>query len=159
MQRALFALALLWAAPAYADDVPDLTITPGVVRHDLTVEQICSTKWGKDARAVTTAMKREVFTSYDIKCRPLHGKAKNIPACGKWEIDHLISRELGGADDVKNLWPQLYTGKPWNARMKDRVENRLHKEVCAGTIMLEQAQEEIASDWRVPYRRYFGSPK
>jgi hypothetical protein len=27
---------------------------------------------------------------------------------GKIEIDHLISRELGGAGDVKNLWPQCY---------------------------------------------------
>jgi hypothetical protein len=42
------------------------------------------------------------------------------------EIDHLISRELGGADEVANLWPQSYGGQPWNAVLKDKLENRLH---------------------------------
>lgn len=30
------------------------------------------------------------------------------------EIDRLISRELGGTDEIKNLWPQAYGTSPWN---------------------------------------------
>ena len=97
-------------------------------------------------------MKRKVFQEYgltgnaDAFCRP--------KGC---EIDHLISRELGGADDVANLWPQSYAGA-WNAHQKDRLENRLHREVCAGSLSLEDARQQITGDWRVPYRRYFGEP-
>jgi 5-methylcytosine-specific restriction endonuclease McrA len=42
------------------------------------------------------------------------------------EVDHLISRELGGADATDNLWPQPYTQHP-GAHEKDRLENQLHK--------------------------------
>lgn len=134
--------------------VPDPKLTPGVARDDLSLKEICSTRWGLDRRYVTPAMRREVFARYGLK-------GPEDPACRKdkhgrrYEIDHLISRELGGADHVDNLFPQCYAGKPWNAVLKDRLENRLHKEVCGGTIPLEQAQRGIATDWRGLYRKYF----
>lgn len=143
---------------ARADDtVPNLALTPGVARAGLTTVKICSTKWGKDVRHVTEAMKREVFAAYgmsgndDPRCIP-HGAQR----C---EIDHLVSRELGGADDVKNLWPQPYGTQPWNALLKDKLENRLHKEMCAGRITLKQAQAMLVNDWRIAYRRYYGEPQ
>jgi hypothetical protein len=74
------------------------------------------------------------------------------------EIDHLISRELGGTDDVKNLWPQSYGSQPWNAVKKDKLETRLHKEVCAGHISLKEARDMIKNDWRNAYRKYYGEP-
>jgi hypothetical protein len=74
------------------------------------------------------------------------------------EIDHLISRELGGADDVRNLWPEAYGTSPRNAVRKDRLENALHKEVCAGGLTLEAAQKAIATDWIAAYQQRFGSP-
>lgn len=136
-----------------ASVLPNLEVTPGLARDDLSQDQICNTRWGKDKRHVTAAMKRKVFENY--------GLTGNLdPSCRckrHMEIDHLVSRELGGEDVVENLWPQCYCG-PWNAVQKDRVENRLHKEVCAGNLTLKQAQKEIRSDWRVPYRRYFGEP-
>ena len=150
----LFVLMLGTSAHARDLTVPDPMLTPGAVT-ELTTKEICERKWGKDARNVTATMKREVFASYGLpgnkrtrECRgDAHGRI--------FEIDHLISRELGGADEVKNLWPQCYSG-PWNAVRKDRVENRLHREVCAGNIDLQQAQQEIAKDWRIPFRHYFG---
>jgi hypothetical protein len=143
-------LTLLGTACAIAEPLPHTAITPGVVRNDLTVQQICTTKWGKDARAVTESMKRQVFNSYGY---PLGNKDPRCPC----EIDHLISRELGGADDVKNLWPQQYFGQ-WNAHQKDRVENRLHVELCKGTVTLKDAQHDIATDWTKVFVRYFGLP-
>lgn len=142
-------LLLLFVGVVHAQDV---SLTPGVVRP-LTKKEVCTTKWGQDARHVTTAMKRQVFEAYGIHCVPL--TAKRGPACGEWEVDHLISRELGGADDVRNLWPQPYEGE-WNARMKDRLENRLHKEVCEGRLPLHGAQTLIRSGWHEVYTYYFG---
>jgi hypothetical protein len=103
-------------------------LTPGVARP-LTTAQVCSTKWGKDRRHVTERMKRHVFAAYGV---PLTDRKR-------YEVDHLIPRELGGADDVLNLWPQSWTGAQ-NAHLKDRDENRLHRAVCAGTLTLAAAQ-------------------
>lgn len=164
MRTALLLLAglapgILGAGPAAAADWPtrpDPALTPGVVRTDLTQDQICRTKWGKDARAVTAAMKAQVFRQYHVPAAALHVSVagRRRPA---FEVDHLISRELGGADDVKNLWPQPYFGA-WNAHLKDRLENRLHVEVCAGRLSLAAAQQAIRSDWQGAYSRYFGKP-
>ena len=150
-------VAVCIASPVIADDVPDLSKTPGVVRTGLTIQKICAIKWGQDARHVTTAMKDQVFALYgysgydDPRCvADAHGKT-----C---EIDHLISRELGGADDVQNLWPEAYGTQPWNAHLKDTLENRLHKEVCAGRLTLKAARQMIVSDWREAYRHYYGEP-
>ncbi len=74
------------------------------------------------------------------------------------EIDHLISRELGGADDVKNLWPESYGSSPWNAHLKDKLENRLHKEMCAGHIGLQATRDMLVNDWRKACRVYYGNP-
>ncbi len=149
---AIIAICVVPATAVFAHDLPDPALTPGAVTA-LTAERVCGIKWGKDARKVTAAMRRMVFESYGLR-------GNHDPSCkGKrgFEVDHLVSRELGGADDLLNLWPQCYSGR-WNARVKDRLENRLHREVCAGMITLEDAQNAIRDDWRIPYRNYFGEP-
>lgn len=154
-----FLTALVCSFPVEAGKdhfIQDSMLTPGLTR-DLTVDEICNTKWGKDRRHVTKKMVVQVLKNYhttrndDSWChKDSHGR--------RYEIDHLISRELGGADDVANLWPQCYSGK-WNAIMKDRYENLLHKLVCAYKIDLSEAQTEISKDWRKGYIKYFGEPK
>jgi hypothetical protein len=161
---ALVAIVSSMAAtsPAAAQILPQLPnhlVTPGVARTDLTLKKICTTKWGKDARHVTAAMKKQVFSAYGLS-------GNTDPACipdarGRHcEIDHLISRELGGADDVRNLWPQPYGSQPWNAVRKDCVETRLHKEICAKNpaMTLKQAQDAIRSDWTAAYLRFYDPP-
>jgi hypothetical protein len=77
---------------------------------------------------------------------------------GAYEIDHLIEIALGGSNDIKNLWPQsLDETKPWNAKVKDRLERRLHQLVCIDrALSLHDAQEAIASDGVAAYRKYAG---
>jgi hypothetical protein len=141
---------------AYADNLlPDKTLTPGVARTDITLDNVCTTKWGKDTRLVTEEMKKEIFTNYtysgndDARCLV----DKNGRHC---ELDHLISRELGGADDVKNMWPQSYGGD-WGASMKDRLENKLHKLVCeTKSLSLKDAQDAISDNWIDAYKKYIG---
>ena len=83
-------LAILLVATIYA--MPNPERTPGEVRP-LTLETICKTKWGKDYRPVSNKMKLRVCRSYGLK------------DCAGYVVDHLIPRELGGADTIRNLWP------------------------------------------------------
>ena len=135
--------------------LPDSKVTPGAVAIS-SKSTICATKWGKDERHVTAKMKESVYAEYGTApgqgvCQKKSHTSKNgKPIQEGCEVDHLISRELGGADVVNNLWPQPYTQHP-GAHEKDWLENQLHKEVCAGRITLEEAQQEIKEDWYVAY--------
>lgn len=155
-QSITFLSALLFVSLTWADDIPDLHKTPGAVRSGLTKKRICEIRWGKDERHVTDAMKQQVFELYGYSG---YDDPHCIPA-GKrtCEIDHLVSRELGGADVVENLWPQAYGTSPWNAVLKDKLENRLHKEMCANNITLTQARNMLVNDWRKAYKKYYGAP-
>ncbi|SCK14572.1 HNH endonuclease [Vogesella sp. LIG4] len=147
---------LLLSLPARADDIPDPELTPGSARPDLTQQQICSTTWGKDERHVSAEMKQQVFQRYGYSG---NDDPRCIPAGNRHcEVDHLISRELGGADEIDNLWPQAYGSSPWNAVLKDKLENRLHKEMCAGNITLDEARQMLVNDWREAYKKYYGEP-
>lgn len=151
LQTALAAAAAasLLTLPAEGGQLPNPRLTPGVADQRATIALVCGTRWGRDRRHVTAAMRRQVFRAYgmtgakDAACQP--------KGC---EMDHLIPRELGGADDVRNLWPEPKSG-PWNAKLKDRLENRLRREVCHGGLSLGDAQRAIVKDWPAAYRQYF----
>ena len=134
---------------ASADDtlgfpyLPDPARTPGAILA-VTAADICVPGYAKKVRNVPAAVKRQVYRSYGI--------ARHRP--GDYEVDHLISLELGGSNSVRNLWPESYRTSPWNARVKDRLENELHRRVCAGSMPLDEAQRLIAGNWVAAYRRY-----
>ncbi len=69
-------------------------------------------------------------------------------------MDYLITPELGGANSIRNLWPEPYS-IVWNARVKDELEDRLHDLVCEGKLDLTTAQREISTDWIAAYKKYF----
>ena len=73
----------------------------------------------------------------------------------EYEVDFLITPGLGGADDIRNLWPEPYSSTVWNAHVKDALEDRLHDMVCAGQLDLSTAQHDIATDWISAYKKYF----
>jgi hypothetical protein len=82
-------------------------------------------------------------SSLTNKVRAQMYKTYGIPDGTVSELDHLVSLERGGSNDVKNLWPEV--GKLPNP--KDTVENDLHRAVCSGRITLAAAQQAIAADW------------
>ncbi len=123
--------------------VPNRTLTPGAAL-EVTASDICVPGYARKVRNVPIAVKRGVYASY--------GVMRHEPR--EYEIDHLISLELGGSNSVRNLWPQSFRTHPWNARVKDALENELHRRVCAGTLDLATAQRAIASNWVIGYRIY-----
>ncbi len=108
---------------------------------------ICVSGYSEKVRNVPADLKQQVYAEYGI--------TSHQP--GEYEIDHLISLELGGSNSLKNLWPQSYITQPWNAHVKDKLENELHDEVCAGKIDLPTAQHEIATDWIASYKKHFNT--
>jgi hypothetical protein len=98
-------------------------------------------------RNVSEATKNQVYAEYGIASH----------ASGQYEVDHLISLELGGSNSIKNLWPEPYVGD-LNAHVKDKLENKLHALVCDGQLDLATAQQEIATDWIAAYIKYIGQP-
>jgi hypothetical protein len=115
---------------------PDTSITTGAIIDTVDTTYICKKGYSASVRNVPLSRKDSVYSLYNIKH---HAK-------GEYEIDHLISLELGGSNEIKNLWPESYLTEPWNAHKKDRLENRLHRLVCIGKISLKEAQYEIAHD-------------
>ena len=117
---------------------PNPQLTPGVIRTSNAAE-ICAVSFRTGPyRHTTQAVKKQVCMEYGLT---------DCPHEGKMEIDHLIPLELGGLDDIKNLWPQLAPQFHW----KDKLENYLHKQVCSGKMSLSDAQEAIRTDWYAAY--------
>lgn len=141
-------LVSLAAISALAADLPDKSLTPGATLP-VSLAALCTTGYTATVRHVPASVKRAVYAEYGIAVR----------RPGQYEVDHLVSLELGGSNEIANLWPQSYVTKPWNAHVKDKLENRLHTLVCAGTIALASAQRAIAADWITQYREIFGEGK
>lgn len=127
---------------------PNPELTPGATRP-VTRNEICSVGYRDMNRSVSPAVQREVFRKYGIP----------VALKKDYEVDYLITPELGGADDVQNLWPEPYSSTDWGAHVKDALEDRLHQMVCEGTIDLATAQREMAGDWISAYKKYFHTDK
>lgn len=132
----------------YQAFLPNPNLTPGDAL-EVTPEDICTPGYSKKVRDVPESVKRQVYESYGITSRQPR----------EYEVDHLISLELGGSNSARNLWPESYLTGPWNAHVKDRVENKLHRLVCSGQMDLKTAQHEIATDWIAAYRKYVEGPE
>jgi hypothetical protein len=140
------------ASTALADDLPKRELTPGATRPDVTVTDICTPGYGKNVRNVSSSLKSRVYELYGVT-GDLSGVCSGNEGC---ELDHLIPLGLGGSNDLANLWPQSYDTHPWNAHVKDKLENYLHDAVCSEKMTLGAAQRAISEDWIEAYKKYLG---
>lgn len=124
--------------------LPDPRLTPGDAFSDATKDDICTPGWAKEHRHVTESDKARVYSEYPDWRRTCRCVVSGYDFC--CEVDHLIPLELGGSNDVKNLWPQPADPRPGSFE-KDSLEDDLHEEVCAGKMSLAEAQKCIASNW------------
>jgi len=122
------------------DGIEDKACTPGAIMASATTAQICKSGYAGSVRNVPSSEKDQVYAEYGI--------ATHSP--GQYEVDHLISLELGGSNDITNLWPEAANPTP-GFHQKDQVENYLHAQVCDGRLSLKQAQQEIATNWLQVY--------
>jgi len=97
--------------------LPDRACSPGaVLTTDTSV--ICIPGYSKTVRDVPTSEKQQVFPEYGIDWS-LHSGYK---------VDHVVSLELGGSNDISNLFPESYS-IPYGARIKDKLEDHLHEQI------------------------------
>lgn len=108
--------------------------SPGATFRFATAARVCTPGYSTAVRFVTYLTRRAVFYLYGLRQWAPYS----------YENDHLISLELGGSNSPRNLWPQSeHSYGIYSALNKDRVENRLHAEVCNGSISLATAQARI----------------
>ena len=112
--------------------------TPGSLTYPAPkISEMCSREFRKKIPEISQELKQKVFEAYGI----------DPNKSSLYQIDHLITPEVGGGNDIKNLWPQSLTSRPWNAHMKDRLENHLHREICQGRMSPNHAQTLLTLDW------------
>jgi hypothetical protein len=129
--------------------LPDSTCTPGVISAAVTQDNLSSTicrpgytKTVRPPESQTGAFKRKVMVAYH-ESGPL----------SDYELDHLVSLELGGSNDAGNLWPERNDHPPGAINSKDPVENALNRAICSHRITLAAAQTAIATDWTTALAR------
>ncbi len=152
---AVMAVSLMLSSTAFAavgsfryshgEPLNDLRVTPGVTFH-VTVATICRSGYSTSVRNVPESEKNQVYTEYGITHR----------TTGQYEIDHLISLELGGSNAIGNLWPELNDHPHGYLNSKDILENRLHALLCTGKVSLRSVQTLIASNWVSAYHQFLG---
>jgi hypothetical protein len=119
--------------------LPDPRCTPGAVDPAVTQGNLRSTICHPGYTKVVRPSSSQTSTfKYEV-AYPAYGE----PHSKKTELDHLVSLELGGANDAANLWPEY----PPTPNPKDTVENALHAAVCDGRVKLTAAQNAIARNW------------
>ena len=131
---------------SHGEPLNDLRVTPGVTFH-VSVATICRSGYSTSVRDVAESEKNQVYAEYGITHH----------TTGQYEIDHLISLELGGSNAIGNLWPELNDHPHGYLNSKDILENRLHALLCTGKVSLRSVQTLIASNWVSAYHQFLGA--
>jgi hypothetical protein len=142
---------------ASGEVLPNPQRTPGATNPSVTQADIhptiCVSGWTSTVRppsSYTIALKEHQLASGYA----YHGDTNP----SDYEEDHLIPLELGGSPSGDaNLWPEPYHVTE-GAYAKDKIENKLHALVCAGSLSLLTAQHAIAINWVAAHDRYIGVP-
>jgi hypothetical protein len=144
-------LCALAVGPASAENAPHVP-GPALPEHRLTPgahfavgkAKVCKPGYSASVRSIPERLKDRVYAEYGLK-RVAHA----------YEVDRLVSLEIGGSNVIENLWPEHYY-EPWGAHTKDRLEKKLRALVCAGRLSLTSARRQEAANWIRAYKRYVG---
>lgn len=113
---------------------PNANLTPGATIADITAARVCAPDYVASVGEVATAERNQVFATY--------GLADANP--NDYELDHLVPLELGGSNDLANLWPETLHDPGGNGAVeKDAIEIQLHDAVCAKKLALADAQAAV----------------
>lgn len=120
----------------------DRVCDPGSVNLEVTQDNIhqtiCDPVWLEHERPptrYTTPIKREEMARYGL-----------TDAMNHYRLDHIVALGIGGAPkDPRNLYPQPVA----ESVEKDRLERQLHTDVCAGRVLLVDAQDRMRLIWTI----------
>jgi hypothetical protein len=127
---------------------PDRQCPPGAYYSKLTKSRICAADFRTDPiRNLPQSEKNDVKVEYGLQ---------PVSFGTALEIDHIVSLELGGSNDIANLFPEKANVDPAGYHVKDKLENKLHDLVCDGKRQLRATQRKIASDWQALYKAVYG---
>lgn len=152
------------ASPLYPASwvLPDRSLSPGVASVS-DVTRLCPhVDPALEAARPDSREKAAVYRAYGLSYPQ---------APGKYELDHVVPIELGGApDDPQNMYPEpndtpdpamiarYHLNPAFIHNSKDIVEDVLHADVCSFKVPLAVAAQAMATDWRAAYVRYVGPP-
>jgi hypothetical protein len=123
--------------------LPVRSLTPGAAGN-ADIAALCAEQ--TPARpTIPEAVRSEILHDY---------RMEKVPE-PEYELDYLITPELGGIADRRNVWPERYDSRVWNAHVKDELEHLLAQLVCQGRLDLVTAQQDIAANWIAAYKKYF----
>ena len=118
--RPMMPLAGGAASTIGADDLPRPNLTPGATRVT-TAAELCA-EHGDASAPIPIDVRRTVVAAYGVETLSPR----------EYELDYLVTPDLGGTADARNLWPERYSSPVWNARVKDQLEDLLPTLVCNG---------------------------
>jgi hypothetical protein len=127
--------------------LPDRSCSPGAVFVGVSLAAICAPGYSSRVRSVGEAERGSIFREYGLPF---------LRYGGAYEVDHIVALELGGSNEAANLYPEAAVPAP-GYHVKDRLENRLHRLVCAGQLLLGSVQREIARNWVALYAKVSGT--
>jgi hypothetical protein len=122
--------------------LPDRRCTQGAT-FNVGAAQVCVPGYSSQVRHVPESEKRQAYAEYGIRSH----------ARGQYEVDHLVPLELGGSNSIRNLWPEAANPRP-GFHEKDRLENKLHRLVCGGSLSLHKAQSLMETNWVAAFNTY-----
>jgi hypothetical protein len=121
--------------------IPDRGCTPGIWTFDVTnataKSTTCSATFVARRQPNATALRKasaEVLAAYGLAAK-----------AAQYEVQFLIPLRLGGAFDVRNLWP-VQKGSS-TAGDKTTVDQTLARAICANRGGVAAAQFFLAKDW------------
>lgn len=144
---------LLIAVHAFGADLPP-AMAPGAINPAVTQDNlhstVCVPNWTKTVRpaaSYTNRLKLQQMAALGLTGSPR-----------QWEEDHRVPLSAGGhPTNPANLWPESWTGVR-GARAKDRLEDAVHRDLCAGRITLDAARAIFLGDWWPEHDKRFGPP-
>lgn len=161
--RILLLLLALLCAPAFAFQPVLGEVTPSVTPSNIK-STICAVGYTDTVRpnSYYTGVLKGLLAGGDeaaaracihLQYGKLHHWRRAVYACAQalpvtqdrlllaqYELDHKVPLEVGGhPDSPNNLWLEPVA----EARIKDRLENSVKRDVCAGRLPLRQGQRKF----------------
>ncbi len=131
----------LGARLAFGQTMPDPALTPGIVAST-DIAEVCGYV-GELSYTVRHRLDRDTRAALKVHTLAKYGLGRNVTKL--YEDDDRGPVCLGFDNaDPRNHWPQ-----PWpEARIKDHLEWRVCRDVCAGRMTLQDGQAIFLGDWR-----------